>query len=438
MKIYKRILAAALSLTMILSITACEEDDVGSDNSSDSSELENKKLIWLAWYNEFDKDPAYEIFQERYGGEIEFVSTGNYEARYDKLSNMIKNDQSPDLFPFEINNWPYGAKMFESIDDLFDFNDSKWDSTRDYIEQFKWKDRIYTPITDLDTNFVLWYRKSVIEKAGIDDPKDLYDKGEWDWQAFFDLGRAFKKTGDNKYYIDGFHVDQGMIASTGAPLIGLENGNLVSNLDNPLIAEAVNNLSTLNSEELRYPLQQNDWNVNYVSWVKGNTLFFFDGMWRYEEHWLKYKVDDAAFVPFPVYDKNADNFYTAMKHNAYMLPKGAKNTEGYKAWIDCVMTATNDSEIKEANHEKMKTRGWTDELINFYEELKSAKNIVSVFDFKNGIGADLSDTTKGEAPVERLTKRVYVENDMSYAQLKGEHQAQIENRIKELNEQPVD
>ena len=178
MKIYKKLIALVLSMSMVLSMTACEEDENESGGGDTSNtNLENKKIVWLAWYNPFEKDPAYQLFKERYGGEIEYVSTGGYASRFDKLSNMIKNDQSPDMFPFEMNNWPYGAKMFQPVDELIDFNEDKWASTKDYIDQFKWKGKAYTPITEIDTSFVLWYRKSVVQKAGLADPKELFDKG---------------------------------------------------------------------------------------------------------------------------------------------------------------------------------------------------------------------------------------------------------------------
>ena len=94
-------------------------------------------------------------------------------------------------------------------------------------------------------------------------------------------------------------------------------------------------------EQLRYPRDtENSWTPSYNEWADGNTLFIEDGSWRYaKKHgessrrktsWEK--MMKSTFVPFPQMD-GADKYYQSMKQDSIMLVAGAKNIDGYKAWI---------------------------------------------------------------------------------------------------------
>ena len=77
-------------------------------------------------------------------------------------------------------------------------------------------------------------------------------------------------------------------------------------------------------EKLRYPREtENSWAPSYNEWADGNTLFFEDGTWRYEETWRKFKKknkwedDEVNFVPVPPDGRRGHSIITSMKQDAY-------------------------------------------------------------------------------------------------------------------------
>ena len=417
------------------------------------------KIKWMAWWKIQEASPAVEMFKSMYGTPENvpagyessagaddvfvniFIST--YADRYTSLAKLVQADDSPDCFPFEIGNYPYSVyqNLFQPVDSIIDFTTDDWAPYKDSIDKFNWGGKTYCPIMDLNVNSLLWYRKSVAEEAGIEDPWECFENGTWTWTTFLEACRKFSDPDNGKYTLDGYNPENNMVATTGTPLIGLVDGKLVSNLNNANIEKCMDMLRLFDNtqEQLRYPRDiDNNWNVNYSEWANGNTLFFEDGTWRYEETWRLFKVkykwddDDICFVPFPKMDE-ADAYYQFMKQDSIMLVAGSKNIEGYKAWIYANLLASSDEGIKAAAREQSKEEyGWTDELLDRLELLKDPDTFEAVFDFKNGIGQDIASADTQDTIVEQLTKYPYM-TGVTYTSVRESVKGQIETRLNELN-----
>ncbi len=484
-KNFKAIIAGVLSVAAILSMTACGgSTGDGSQNATTTEatttarttlatdenlqeqvgnlaetlgeeEIEvTKKITWLAWWSMDETQAAAELFKTMYGipeeGNEDYGEDANnifenvfvaYGDRYDKLATMISGGDSPDIFPFEIVNYPYTVYkgMFQPIDDYLDTTTEEWADYREVMDKFVWGGKNYCAITAISTNDLLWYRRSVVEEAGLDDPYELYKAGNWTWNEFLQMGADFQDSGEGKFLIDGFNPENRIICSTGTPLIGLVDGKLQCNLYDANVERAMEVISKLCTENYRYPRHElNNWSTSYPAWVNGDTLFFADGTWRFEEHWCKYRdrygwdADEVFFVPFPR-DPNSETYYAEMKQDAYMLCGGSDNVEGWTAWTKCVLAASKDENVVAAQREKSKNDfGWTDEQLDFLYELTHGA-VSPVFDFKNGIGQDIASTDYSENCIESLTKDPYVTAAATYTQRRSENEGQITQRVEELN-----
>ena len=165
----KKIISLSAAAAILLSMTACTQSDSGSGGSTTTTaapgttappstmqeeqqsqaeeistkefELENKKITFLASWarnpaNGKNKDVAIELFQTRFGGEIEDIVVGDSE-RYDKLAAMVSTGTSPDFFSAADGDaFPMGAinNMFQPIDDYIDFTDEWWSSRKEINE----------------------------------------------------------------------------------------------------------------------------------------------------------------------------------------------------------------------------------------------------------------------------------------------------------------
>lgn len=493
---FKSVIAGAMAAVMTLAMCACDEEsgtggsnaggapNAGNNNAPASSvqtttydtdpavqeaaknvaaKLDNpdlevtKRIKWMAWWDIDETTANAELFKEVYGipatgddptreGRIfEYISVP-YLERYEKLATAISAGDSPDLFPFEIRDFPYGAAFagrYQPIDDLLDLSSAKWDTARDIMDLFVLNGKHYCAVYEISFSSLLYYRKSIVEGAGLEDPRALFEKGEWTWDAFLEMARKFQQSGDNKFVTEGFNTEAELLATTGTPLIALENGKLVNNLNNANVQRAMDLLQTLQSENLRWPIQENGWALNPKEWAQGNILFYADGgTWTFEETLTKFgdrfgwPEDEICVVTYPR-DPQAPEYYHNMKQDALMWCMGSENKNGVAAWIDCCITTALDPKVRAASIQQSKDKfNWRDYNLDFIltqTALDGSSSIKPIFDFKNGIGPDIADAGKAESPVECLTKTVFLSGEKTYTQLKEENFAQIDNRINEIN-----
>ena len=493
MKKFKAIASALMACAMVLSMTACDESvaqpsaggttpatttpatttepkttlerDEGvieaakgaADKLEDPTLEVTDRLVWMAWWDMDETTPAAELFLDVYGapangsdperaGHIfENINVG-YGERYDKLAASITADSSPDFFPFEILDFPYGIlrNRYNSIDSVVDVNSEKWSGAKELMDQFCLNGKYYCAFYDVELNNIMYYRTSVIEDAGLQDPRTLYEENNWTWDTFLEMARQFQASGDERYVIDGYNPENDFVASTGMPLVGNDGTQIVSNLYNPTIERVEEKMLTvLQKENLRYPRHElNGWGVNPKKWANGETLFYADGgTWVFQDTLTKYgkkfgwAEDEIKAICFPR-DPSADDYYVNFKQNAMMWVKGSTNVNGVKAWLDCSVTTANDPDVKAAAYEKAKKDyGWTDYNLGFINSLialDGSSPVKGVFDFKNGLGT-VSDASACENPIQSLTNLDYLTGDQTYTQLREEHSAAINAAIEEIN-----
>ncbi|MCL1865989.1 MAG: extracellular solute-binding protein, partial [Oscillospiraceae bacterium] len=360
----------------------------------------------------------------------------------EKIATMVMADQSPDIFQFEERFYPYGvfADIFEPIDDVIDLSGKEWDNTRDIIKLFEWGGKNYAPVAQLaPSSSTLFYRRTIINEQGLDDPYDLYKKDEWTWDALFDMCEKF--SGKDKYGIMGFYIDEATILSTGTPMIGIEDGKLKSNMDSPEIARATDFLKKLAEKGYRYPYHEiGSYKLNPKEFRSGNILFWNDGVWEYQDKIQKFAkednwgdgnepdFDDVGIVPWPR-DPKANDYYQRGKQDAYMLVAGSKNKDGYKAWVQSNVIAAQDEKMDKAGREKMKRDyNYTEKQLDMLKEIE--QKLTLRWDFKNGLSPSVCDIDG--SPIESLTKPIITEG-LDYAQLREENRSIIEKDIELIN-----
>lgn len=502
MKKLKATLAVVLAAASILSLSGCAEDvapapgNTGGDTIAtqggatapattsatttfaenegvndavgeiDLSQLDNPdlevtdRIEWMAWWDIDETTPAAILFKDVYGipttgkyadrdGRIFDYTVVAYGDRYTKLAAAISSDNSPDLFPFEILDFPYGVLQgrYNAVSDIIDVESPKWDGAREMMEQFRFGDDYYCAFYEISLNNLMYYKKSNIESIGAEDPRELFEKGEWDWDAFLEISRKWQDSGADKYCIDGYNPENDFMISTGVPMIGYDGTQIVNNLHDPAVERAEENMLTvLQKENLRYPRHElNGWSVNMKAWANDMTLFYADGsVWVFEgDSGLNrfatsfgWPEDEIVIVPFPK-DPQADAHYVTAKQDSLMWVKGSDNPNGVAAWLDCCVTASQDPEVREAAKEQQKENmGWSDYNLDAYYDwtsLDGTSPLTPIFDFKGGLGA-VSDGSAVENPIQSLTNLVYLTGDKSYTQLRAEHEPAIQAAIDEINE----
>ena len=492
MKKFKTIACAAIAAAMALTFTACDEtapinsgDPTGSNapgttapqttpprttfdtdqnviDSVKDLEVENPdleitdRIKWMAWWEIDETTPAAELFKKTYGtpangtqadrnGMIFDYTYVAYDGRFDSLGTAIAADDGPDIFPFEISDFPYGVLRgrYQPVDDIVNLNSPKWDATRDLMDDFVLNGKHYCAFYEISMNNLFYYRTSIVNDLGVEDPRTMFEEGRWDWDAFLDMARKFQQSGEGKYVIDGYGPEQDFLLSTGTPMVGNENGVIVNNLRDPSVERAENlMLRVLQEENLRYPRHElNGWNVNPKLFADGDILFYADGgTWVWESTISKYAQkngwdeNEIQVVPCPK-DPQADAHYVTLKQDSLMWCKGSKNPNGVSAWIDCCVTASQDPTVKEAAIDQAVDKyGWNKEVLQFIYSLcalDGSSPVTPIVDFKNGLGA-VSDTSAAEAPIQSLTSMVYLTGE-TFTSLRETHEPAIQAAIYNIN-----
>ncbi|MDE6030245.1 MAG: extracellular solute-binding protein, partial [Oscillospiraceae bacterium] len=259
----RRLFPAVLMAAMALTMTACEDEtptgsgsgtapiaSTSSTTATTTTFAENqgvndavaqitdgledpdlevtKRIKWMGHYDIDETSAGAILFKNTYGiptegddpeseGRIFEYYQVVYAERYDKLGSAIASGNSPDLFPFDAQDYPYGVLRgrYQPIDEIIDLDGAKWQAAKEMMDQYKLNGKYYCAFWDVSINNVMYYRKSMIEEIGAEDPRDLFEAGNWTWDTFLDIARRWQTSGDGRYVIDGYNPENDFVLSTG-------------------------------------------------------------------------------------------------------------------------------------------------------------------------------------------------------------------------------
>lgn len=324
------------------------------------AKLKNTTIKYMTWENpkkSMEKDAIAE-FEKKTGIKID-VEMVDLSEKYNILASRIAAGNSPDLFRTD-ESWPSICKNLQPIENLnFNFNDRAWDW--DLMHDFTFNGKTYsmqladTPFTPVA---VLYYDKSAIKKAEMEDPYTIWKKNpkNWTWDKFFELCKTFLDRNGNK---DGYYgaVFGNTYVYAYTRSFGLANvsydyktSKYTSNLQNPeyikrmeILADAIQKKyisSDAQGFEMGQVLFTWDWSMN----AQANNIYYAN---------LK-KRNNLGIVSIPT-DSTKQVLYQQMGHG---VPVGAKNPEAVPYFIryiqdrkgydiDTIYSVPNSAEVIE-------------------------------------------------------------------------------------------
>ena len=447
---FKRIIAGLMAGATALSFAACSSsstssttDSADSNNTSTGTtiddEIENPvsiddisinagdkvepaELQYLGCYDittAGDVKPAYKYFSANYDCTIKCTIVGSLQI-LEKLTTAISSGDSPDLVDYADNTFPLimSKNMYTPLDDYMDLSAPQWSGLEEYINKYKWNGKnYYYPWAYNVSPYFLVYNRGLYEELGIDDPKELYDEGNWTWDTMTDCIRKFidsdvngERTG---LYGATAYAAQSIINSTGTPLISVgDDGKLVGNFDNANVDRAANFMQSLKKEGLA-SFQEGVIDVDTVPIKDGTAAFQAMGEWiisGYARDMTKDDTLDYFFVPFPR-DPSADDYYYSMTTFGYLVPAGSKYAKQASVFINCCRLSNTDEDLKATTKESiMKNKKYTDEMYDFLISFKEINNFKAVVDEPYGM-----DETTGQIIKDILGNTLFDLQNETYA-----------------------
>ena len=434
----KKIFAGLMALSMMAGFTACGNNDGSSDATSEETtttttaktvavnteelkddeaaaledtmsqlqdvELENRTIKWLAHYdlnpssNGASKSVGLEMFEKKYGGEIQYYPT-TWENRFNDLSTYVLGGEGIDFFTGDDTaNFPKGivSGMFQPVDDYIDMNSAIWQNTKDAMELLNFGGKHYEFITTVTAEAVVIYNKATIEANGLDDPWDLYEAGEWTWDTFKQMLLDFVDEDSDQWGLDGFWAEKALFLSAGVPSVQSVDGNLVCNINDATVEKAMNYQFDLYTNGLVFPREQFAWSEQPSFMGEGRQLFYICGAWTVQaapETWsTAIDPEDLGLAPVPS-PADSDPWQGATL-GGYALCKGAQNPEGVALFAECQILGSNDeSAVAISDRKAMDDYGWSQELIDKNKAINEIARQYPIVDLATGCSTDIASLT---------------------------------------------
>lgn len=461
----KKITTAVLGCTLILSMTACNQsesrpevttidDDIRNPVDVSGIDLGNVKDIdikgktikYLGCYDitkAEDIKPAVKYLEQNYGASIQCEIVPD-NAIMETLATYITNGMSPDLVDRRLNSFPYYAFLnsYEPLDDYIDLSKPQWADIKNIVDSYAIKGRhYYYPWSYFTCDRLMVYNEGKFKEIGIKDPKELWENNNWTWDTFRDCMVQFvTKVKNDVPDAIGVYGSFGntFINTTGIPLVGFENGKIVSHLDDPNIDRAQTFLFNLKKEGLS-KLTYSDYGTTAIEPViNGSAAFMVMGDWILSG-FANDEVEnggDHNFVPIPR-DPNADNYYYSLGTFGYMVPSGSSNAEAAAVFIDCVRTSQINKDMKAVIAESIKKgRNFDDawyEWLNYFQTVANFKADQLISDFSYSLDTDTTNNV-----VSKICEDIpFVENEdiTSWTSMRESYKPMLDDSIYRINQE---
>ena len=467
MKNAKRIGSAVLAFVMCMAVSGCTKG--GNENSSHVDKVKvnsteaakaiesipdgaQKELIWMGTYDlnpakeEDEKSVELTLFEKK-GGSIKWIEVWD-DQKFDKLATAITSGKDvPDIFKYEWLAFPSQVVtgMYQSVDDIVDFNADIWSDVKPTAEQFSLKGKHYVAPISFSVGTLMMYNKDIIDNEGLEDPYELYKKGEWNWDTWYDIMSSFKANAsgeEERYGIAARWFAPQLVQQTGQTIVTYEDGVFKNNLNNPDLERAENLLYNLGKEGL---VDMTYYGSAKSCFTAGTTLFYNMGTWAMSGTNGPTASDNWKVVPIPA-DPQSDEKYMSSDMLAYMWVKGSTAKEAVKCWFECSRVANFDENYQQTTKEKFlaDNPGWDEEMYQVKLDASSSE-YKPVFDFGYGISSILAqdDSKTGtNAPMSALYEDIFKLDEngsqRTWSAMKNKYTGTIDSELKKINDKIKD
>lgn len=212
--------------------------------------------------------------------------------------------------------------------------------------------------------YALGYNKALIEAANLEDPYNLYQRGEWTWAKWSEYMEKLTDVANGQYGYRGAWTTtlSSLLFSNGASIASPKpdaNGNVTQMLDSQATTEVLNFLKEIYVDKgfsFWNADCDSDWDSNVYAFGKGNIAFFPAACWIVQAADPDHAID-LGIVPYPVGPSLGDQhqaYQNQTNGTFYMIPKNIQNPKqiyyvikDYTAWYGDDLELRDDTEWAE-------------------------------------------------------------------------------------------
>lgn len=180
-----------------------------------------------------EKAPVIKSFEEKYGIKVEpVIISGDFIT---ELCGLIANGESPDVVRSS-GDFPLSLSYLQSLDAAkLDYSDPIWAQGMFDLTTFNGSPYLCTTVGNVyaETDIVV-YRKDILSAAGCKTPEQYDAEGNWNMDAFFEIGRICAQKNDKVIGCSFVNYDSA-IHMSGNSVFKLQNGKFINGFKNSAI-----------------------------------------------------------------------------------------------------------------------------------------------------------------------------------------------------------
>ena len=296
--------------------------------------------VWTWWVMRESEKEAWASFEELTGAKMDWVVVA-WDGYQEKLVSSVSAGTGPDIVffgPEAIPNY-VNKKIILPVSDYVDFSRPAFTTYSPQVEKiqeyFTVDGKIYAIVDSGPRSHKLYYRKDLIENAGLEDPYELFMNGEWTWDKWFELMEDVTQDLDGDGQIDVWGFDAWMdvtqfVYTNGSDFVVDGKFNVTA----PEFIEALEYYKRLKQSDYVWkPWEEGkDPQSNLIS---GSTAFNYWGYWEIDN--LRENIgDNLGFVPFPKGPSATAEMADYYDSTVCGLAGSSKNPELAGVWLEYV------------------------------------------------------------------------------------------------------
>lgn len=332
-----------------------------------------------------------EFFKKYYDGTITQMVVPSNDL-YNALATEISSGNSPDIVG--VNGGFPSLILTDAIQDVEGvlYTDLPiFEEHKAVYDQFVYNGKHYYLPWVTDQVSYCFFNRKIFEDNELENPRELYLKGEWTWDKFAELARALTINESGSADAERWGAvyttwhEARFVYTTGEMFIKSDGNTVLPNFDSPNMERAFNFLTDLVLKEkvvspnndIAYVTEQ--FNTGKAAMLLGPD--FWSGPDVLEPLREGKRLD---WAPYPK-DPQADKYYVPAETIGYYMAQGAPNKEGVGVFMAAAMAAMEEQGLegsdayKKAQQEYIKNYeqyGYTLEDLKSEEEYsKSFKSL---------------------------------------------------------------
>lgn len=310
-----------------------------------------QKGVHVLMWREFDsyEKQVVDAFQKKTGMKVRTTITTEDEY-VTKLISLVTGSDAPDVFMMDTDFFPTAAlKVGAALNKTtFRLDDPIW--YKSYMDAFAINGNYYSVAVNgsfscEDTNYVTYYRPSVLKASGITTmPYDLYKQGKWTWDKELEYARTIKKNNSKVTPISIQDKDLYML-SAGTNFVSFDGKQFTNNLkslsaSSPIV-DAWKQYTTIVQENL------NSKYIAYGEFAKAKIGLMTGIVYGItKDGWFKTglvgSLDDICIVPMA--GKTAATAHVPVIPKTWACAKSAKNQEGAAFFLRYFLDPANTNQ----------------------------------------------------------------------------------------------